>query len=262
MLRMFGPRRKSECKLTQEMLSLYIDDRLTAVERDLVKYHTETCKDCRLELESLEATVQLLHRMPVALAPRSFTLAQAQGRQARIPIVTPIADWMHGMAAVVIPNTKWLRMATAAAVILLVVMLAGDLTGAFYTESNPSAPEIAVVTPEDEATASEQVTPTVPTETPKDDVPVDPATLEAPPVTEPPEAPVTIGSIPQTNDATGVIMPPGEEALHLDSPATEDLTKENAYPWLRPLEITFAVLALILVGMNLVARRRRWGLLY
>ena len=268
---MFGRQRKSQCQRIQEVLSPYLDNRLTSVERDAVKYHVEICEDCRRELDSLEITAQLLQRMPVATAPRSFTLAEAPKGRVWVPLGIPVTSWLQGMAI--------------AAIILLAVMLAGDFSGLFYTDISPKALEVAETTipteaailPEKEAVASEVATPMLREETTTEEVINIP---EAKQEAEPPVAPSEDRGIAQKATGPGEVIPPTgsaaeepdisrkasplpgtAEATPLISPsvAESELPLKEASPWLRPLEIIFAALVIILGGINLLIRQRKRG---
>lgn len=272
MLGMFKRQRESGCHQTRQMFASYIDGRLNAVEQDAVNYHIEVCDDCRRELESLEATVQLLHRMPVVTPTRSFTLAEAPRQQVLAPLGTLITDRAREATAALIPNTNWLRVATAAAIILLMVMVAGDLSETFYTESSLKTAEVAEIATIQENEIESSVLPEVgmqPSEELSKDTPTEATKVPQPsnatdsyrgvaglngageivPPTTPPNAPSSEpGIVPENADATPLTFEAGQE----------NLSDKSAYFWLRPLEITFAALALILGGF--LFRKRRSSL--
>jgi len=108
-------KRKSECQRVQGMLSPYIDGQLGPSDREGMESHLEGCQACRRELESLRATVNLLHRVTIVSPPRSFAIAKAA------PKPLPAAVWSFGV----------LRVATAVAALLLVFVFAGDATHLF-----------------------------------------------------------------------------------------------------------------------------------
>lgn len=108
-------KRKSECQRVQGMLSPYIDGQLGPSDREGMESHLEGCRACRRELESLRATVNLLHRVTMVSPPRSFAIAKAA------PKPLPAAVWSFGV----------LRVATAIAALLLVFVFAGDATHLF-----------------------------------------------------------------------------------------------------------------------------------
>jgi anti-sigma factor RsiW len=56
--------RKDECDRTKGMHSAYIDQRLSFKEQQEVERHLEVCQRCQEELDTLRATVGLLHRVP------------------------------------------------------------------------------------------------------------------------------------------------------------------------------------------------------
>lgn len=63
-------------------LSAYLDDALSAPERERVERHLAVCARCRQELATLRQTVELLRRIPPRRVPRSFVLpASAQAER-------------------------------------------------------------------------------------------------------------------------------------------------------------------------------------
>ena len=120
---MFNGRGKSDEQTVPEMLSSYLDNQLDARERDQVEQHLVSCDNCRSSLNTLEITIGMLHRMPVAPLPRSFTLTEEPQRR--------FWDFFNT------PNTNWLRVATATAVVMLAFLLAGDFSGLLRTEITP-----------------------------------------------------------------------------------------------------------------------------
>ena len=98
----------------KDLLSLYIDRRLDEPQTTALEEHLATCALCREELHTLRATVTLLHALPRAFPGRSFALTE----QPRVSRAAPAYLW--GM-----------RAATAMASVALVLLVAGDLLGAF-----------------------------------------------------------------------------------------------------------------------------------
>lgn len=96
-----------------DQLSAYLDGQVGAVEERQIEAHLNTCADCRAELESLQATQQLLRALPAPAIPRAFVLSrQVVPAQA----ASPLTGW-YGR----------LRTATALAVVTLLLLLAGDV---------------------------------------------------------------------------------------------------------------------------------------
>lgn len=60
--------------LTMEQLSAFLDKQLPPSEQAFVDAHLHSCKQCRLALADLRATVALVRAMPQPALPRSFTL--------------------------------------------------------------------------------------------------------------------------------------------------------------------------------------------
>ena len=111
--------RGRHCRL-RELLSSYIDGQVDDSEAGRIELHLGQCEECRVELESLRATVGLLQSLPELEVPRSFKLSEAAVR-----VATP------GPARVEFaPSIVWTtRLATSAAAVLVAVLLVGDLTG-------------------------------------------------------------------------------------------------------------------------------------
>ena len=119
--------RKDNCSKTKPKLSAYMDRRLNPQELAEVERHLANCHSCQKELDCLETTVALLHRLPQVLPSRSFRIAQVEpsSRRTAVPL---------------------LRLATAAAAVMLVMAFTADLTNLFPTspssldqEGGPSA---------------------------------------------------------------------------------------------------------------------------
>ena len=109
MWRAFRRSEKNECSKTRDLLSGYMDQRLNPEEVAHVEGHLGTCPGCREEMESLRATVALLHRLPEVTPSRSFA-------------VSPVRP-LPGRRAL-----PALRFATAGVVLLLVLAFAADQT--------------------------------------------------------------------------------------------------------------------------------------
>lgn len=109
---MFRARIETDCHRTRRLLSEYLDRRLSDVERLAVQRHLDTCQTCSRELASLRITVQLLHEVPAVPVPRSFAV-----RRQEVERVTAPAP----------QRLRWLRPATAVAVVVLALVVAVDL---------------------------------------------------------------------------------------------------------------------------------------
>ncbi len=146
---MFWNRDNNECERIREKFSPYLDSRLEPIERDEVRYHTERCKECQYEVESLKIMRELLHRMPVAPVPRSFTLAEAHARRSWFSFEMPSISLENSM-----------RAAAAAAIILFALLISLDFSGVISEQDSPSEKEMVgtiAVTPAPSGTpATEQ----------------------------------------------------------------------------------------------------------
>lgn len=112
--RWMGAMRRRGRHIPGETLSEYLDERLSRQALQSVERHLEECRACRRELASLQATVMLLQRVPPEAVPRSFALRLAPEAARRPPYLG------YSLFA--------LRGATAAATLLLAVMLVLDLS--------------------------------------------------------------------------------------------------------------------------------------
>jgi len=148
---------KNEHELCQEDLSAYLDGELKPRQRAVVEKHLKTCAQCRADLESLRHTVALLRMVPTVRLPRSFLLPAAETARQR-----PVQRQGFGYAT--------LRLATAVATVLLVLVVSGD---ALLRYALPS-PGTAVIWPASEPTMLALEQPAAADETAAD-------TLAAPP---------------------------------------------------------------------------------
>jgi len=97
-------------------LSAYVDDMLSERARRRLEAHLDSCEACRQELAELRDTVEVLGSLPMAEAPRSFTLAAA-----------PVAEVRPRPAARRLEFG--LRLATATAAFALAMVMIGDFAG-------------------------------------------------------------------------------------------------------------------------------------
>ena len=109
---------------TPDLLSDYLDQRLSPTERQRVDAHIQTCWECRRELQGLQETVYLLRNTPALPVPRSFALTASL-------VAAPPSTGLYLMGV---------RGALAVAV-ALVVVLVGDGLGLL----GPSQPQVPVI---------------------------------------------------------------------------------------------------------------------
>jgi hypothetical protein len=64
--------------VAEDLLSAYLDNQVTAAERDRIEGHLHSCAVCQRELDTLRQTVTLLRAMPRVQVPHAFTLSEAQ----------------------------------------------------------------------------------------------------------------------------------------------------------------------------------------
>ncbi|MBC7233364.1 MAG: zf-HC2 domain-containing protein [Chloroflexi bacterium] len=138
---------KTEHEFCQEELSAFLDGALTPRERRRVEKHLEQCAACRRDLASLQQTVALLRAAPMVKPPRSFLLPASERARQR--------QWQRTRLAY-----GYLRVATAMATVLLVLVISGDalLRFAAVAPARPmpvAAPELSTL--QAEPTPMEQV---------------------------------------------------------------------------------------------------------
>jgi len=157
-------------------LSAYVDDMLSEKARRRLEAHLHSCEACRQELAELRATVEAMGSLPMADAPRSFTLA-----------ASPVAEVRPRPAARRLEFG--LRLATATAAFALALVVVGDFAGlpggggqeeekpsGMLLSANQETPAVPEAVPAETPVAEE--TPPVP-----EAVPVGtPAAEETPPV--------------------------------------------------------------------------------
>jgi len=143
--------RKKEHQRIKEMLSAYLDGELTPRDKARVERHLRECATCAEELRTLRWTVGLMKEVPSVPVPRPFTLpAPTPERRAELPRL----GWAHTL----------LRGATALAVVLLVLVLAGDLLSQRFLKAPapalaPAAEETAAPIRAFEVERAERLTP-------------------------------------------------------------------------------------------------------
>lgn len=100
------------------MLSAYLDDALTAVERTNLERRLAADPHLRAELESLRVTRSLLRRLPQASPPRSFTIDPAMmpqlQRQAPSGWLVPLSSGLAGLVLVLIAGLQFLTASASA----------------------------------------------------------------------------------------------------------------------------------------------------
>lgn len=69
---------RSECESVIELLSPYLDGRVSDAEKESLEEHVSRCSSCALELQRLRVVVQALRALPVVPVPRSFALPEGQ----------------------------------------------------------------------------------------------------------------------------------------------------------------------------------------
>jgi anti-sigma factor RsiW len=120
---MWWIRRKKQIHTQPELLSEYVDGRLSASRMEAVERHLSACASCQREVESLRATVALLKQVPLMRPHRSYVLLDRPA-----PVVRSLVPlWAMGAAASLV-------------LLIFVSILAADLGGALSTERFAPAP--------------------------------------------------------------------------------------------------------------------------
>jgi Putative zinc-finger len=104
--------RQNDHNRVEELISAYLDKRVSAEEKDFFEGHLASCAECRAQLETTRSMVAALKAMPAVKAPRSFVLPREMAKQ-------PQRSFLSLYPA--------LRLATVVAAMAFVVLFAGDL---------------------------------------------------------------------------------------------------------------------------------------
>ncbi|MCH8898283.1 MAG: zf-HC2 domain-containing protein [Chloroflexi bacterium] len=110
-----------------ELLSEFVDRRLTSTGQQRVSRHVESCASCREELDSLRATISALGALPEFTLPRSFTMP------APPPAMAPVRPSLTFRA----PTWAYAGAASVAG-LALAIMISADAVGAL----NPTYREV------------------------------------------------------------------------------------------------------------------------
>jgi len=206
-----------DIEIVRDLLSPYLDEEVTDVERALVDAALADSPELRDELESLRHTVTLVAELPRVPAPRPFTLTEAD-----VQTVAPRPKKSFGLPA-------WFGGFAAAAALLVCVLAMGGLfwTGQFSNGGGAvgdiaMAPEMAAEQPAAEEPAPEEEAPAV--EAPAEEEVAEEEAAEEPesPMEEADEAELLMETIEVEKEAAKeiIIEEKAEEAPNLaPSPA-------------------------------------------
>jgi len=130
--------RQNDHTRAEELISAYLDKRVSAEEQDFFERHLASCADCRAQLEATRSMVAALRAMPAMKAPRSFVLPREIARP-------PKRSFLSLYPA--------LRLATVIAAMAFVVLFARDLlisqsSGVGAPQFIPAAVPAAMQAPE------------------------------------------------------------------------------------------------------------------
>jgi anti-sigma factor RsiW len=113
----------------EELISAYLDKRVSTDEKTFFERHIASCADCRAQLETTRSLIAALQAMPAVKPPRSFVLPREMAKEPRRSFLSLYPA---------------LRLATVIAAMAFVVLFAGDLLinqmgGASAPQSIPAA---------------------------------------------------------------------------------------------------------------------------
>lgn len=255
---MFPGMRKTRCRKVRGMLSEYIDNLLSAEDKGVVESHLEVCEACSNELESLQMTVQLLHRMPSVPVPRSFAVREVETDREEVseprgsgwlrPVpVFAVSRIGSGWASVCDPQRlRWLRPATAFATAALVLLLMLDFLQVVPQQGGIDSREVF-----NESPAQVISSPALGVEDTLEVSGDEPA--GSLPVLAPPALASEPGEKAPTEDVDS-----GELIARDADGGEEEVMAEPSGGWpLRQIEIGIGVALLALIAMMLFARRQR-----
>jgi predicted anti-sigma-YlaC factor YlaD len=271
--------RQNDHKRAEDLISAYLDKRVSAEERAFFERHIASCTHCRAQLETTRSMVAALKAMPAVKAPRSFVLPREMAKQ-------PQRSFLSLYPA--------LRLATVVAALAFVVLFAGDLLiiqsgGGAAPQSIPAAapaplemamPEAARQLAPTQDTAAPQAysdTATAPAEQP---APAAGAAAKASATAVMTEATTTMASAPTaTPEATAVADAANQAQMMLsatpepsgavldqqaeaapEQPAVANVVEAAPTPTIDPLrviEIALLVSAVVLGVATLIARRKQ-----
>ena len=272
--------RQNDHNRVEELISAYLDKRVSAEEKDFFERHIASCADCRAQLETTRSMVAALKAMPAVKAPRSFVLPREMAK-------VPKRSFLSLYPA--------LRLATIVAAMAFVVLFAGDLLinqagGNNALQSIPAAAPAPVVmqapaampqaaaTQEPAAAEAYSAAATAPAEPPAPaaaagaaakvsatavmtEAPM--AALIAPTAT--PETTPVANAADQTQMALSATPEPtepmlGQQMEATEQPAISNVVEATPAPTIEPLrvvEIALLVLAVVLGIATIIVRRKQ-----
>lgn len=120
--------------INPETLSAYLDNEVSAEEREAIEAHLSACAECRRELDELRWTVSLMAQLPEVREPRPFYVRRADLEPARPRWQTWLAAWR--------PLFRVASYAGTAIVLLLLVLNVLSLATPMAEAPMPTAMEM------------------------------------------------------------------------------------------------------------------------
>ncbi|GEM_PF-998104 len=136
--------------LSEQLLSEYLDGRLNPPVARRVQAHLAECERCRQRAQELETTVRLLQALPMLRPPRDFRLGPPARRQRLVASALP-----------------WMRVTSAIAAALFVILFMVDLLAPSPAPATSSAPKIGLAASSPTVPPSDSVTATRPAALPR-----------------------------------------------------------------------------------------------
>ena len=118
--------------LTQAALSAYLDASVAPRDQVATDQHLTLCPPCQAELQSLREVSSLLRALPAVPVPHSFAIQHVVAQERRVswsPVLT-------------------LRVATAAAMAALAIVLVGDVVGLLGAQGQPIPIQLGLAEPQ------------------------------------------------------------------------------------------------------------------
>jgi len=268
--------RQNDHTRAEELISAYLDKRVSAEEQVFFERHLASCADCHAQLEATQSMVAALRAMPAVKAPRSFVLPREMAKQPRRSFLSLYPA---------------LRLATVIAAMAFVVLFAGDLlisrsSGVSAPQSIPAAVPASVAMQAPEAARQVASTQEAAAAEPANDAATELARSAAPAagaaemmsatgvvtesmVTSMPtatlEATASVAKAPpqaqvMSRPTTAPTEPPLDQSAAPAADQSAQANRVEATPAIDPLrviEIAVLALAVVLGVATLVARRKQ-----
>lgn len=245
MWRWLKRRFSSEHEWAAQQLSAYLDDELPPSDRARVEAHLNECSICVEELQTLRWTVNLTAQMPTLKAPRSFLITEAVAQPRRTPLGTAYL---------------YLRGATVAVAVLLLVVLASDFLLPHILPSQMPAPPAASPVAEKAIAEKMEQRPAILTPPPIELVPEKALGIkrgQVEPEQEMPEEEKAAASALATSTPFPKSSPPHRAVKAEATPSPQPIPPPSWRSMLRYMEVGLGLLMVLLAGGTLMTHAHR-----